>query len=59
MYPFGFTPPVDQSFYASVLTLWRNHKTGQVFVAPTMGWSPPSNDWKIDYGTRNAFSDEF
>ena len=42
-----FTPPGKDTMTAQVLIGWINASTGDGFVAPSSGWTPPSDAWKI------------
>lgn len=46
--PFGFTPPARDAFVTQALVPWVNRRTGQRFVAPTGGWTPPNDDWQVE-----------
>lgn len=42
-----FKPPANDAMTAQVLIGWINARTGEGFVAPSSGWTPPSDAWEI------------
>ncbi|MBM3407393.1 MAG: hypothetical protein FJY25_08675 [Betaproteobacteria bacterium] len=43
----GFTPPANDVVTAPVLIGWSNAATGEIFVAPSTGWTPPGTGWQV------------
>lgn len=43
----GFTPPANDVMTAPVLIGWSNAATGEIFVAPSTGWTPPGTGWQV------------
>lgn len=47
---FGFTPPPPDAMTGQAIVNWFNPKTGERFMAPNTGYTPPSSDWQKDTG---------
>ncbi len=43
----GFKPPAEAGAAAQALIGWLNDSTGQIFIAPSAGWTPPDNGWEV------------
>ena len=43
----GFKPPAEAGVAAQALIGWLNDSTGQIFIAPSAGWTPPDNGWEV------------
>ena len=43
----GFKPPAEAGAAVQVLIGWANESTGQIFIAPSAGWTPPDNAWEV------------
>lgn len=46
--PYGFRPPPEGAMVSQALVPWRNARSGERFVAPTGGWTPPDGDWVVE-----------
>jgi len=43
----GFKPPAEAGAAVQVLIGWINESTGQIFIAPGVGWTPPDDAWEV------------
>jgi hypothetical protein len=43
----GFKPPAEAGAAVQVLIGWANESTGQIFIAPSAGWTPPDGTWEV------------
>ncbi len=44
----GFKPPAEAGGAAQALIGWLNESTGQIFIAPGTGWTPPDDStWEV------------
>ena len=43
----GFKPPAEAVAAVQVLIGWINESTGDVFIAPGVGWTPPDDAWEV------------
>lgn len=50
----GFKPPAAGAFVTQAIVNWINVRTGERFVAPTGGWTPPSVDWVVEDPSQSA-----
>lgn len=43
----GFKPPAEAGAAVQALIGWINESTGQIFIAPGVGWTPPDDAWEV------------
>lgn len=50
----GWLPPPSDMLVTQATQNWRNTKTGESYMTPSGGYTPPSADWVVDNGNMYA-----
>ena len=50
----GWLPPPSDMIVTQAMQTWRNTKTGESYITPSGGYTPPSDDWVVDNGNMYA-----